>query len=515
MEAGGQAFASPPSSPPPPAPQHAYPAGARREVGPRHKLSQLLSRNMVAAGTFATGKTFDPRKKDNEEMPQACMPRIKLKAMGSSLALPLTKRQAEKLKAAQISAGQERDVNADGVPETRLPWAVRPDIDFKIVNHKAWSAGVVAPVVRQVQEAMGFGEWEVEASLSEMLLCEEGCFYSEGRESDESPGVFATLMFQMPSAVEGGVFTVSDPSSMGSPPPADAGSLRDNAANGRSISFSGPEMYYVAFYTDCERELSQVTRGSLLTLVYNLRRVTPPVAAAGGRSSKATGSTAMPDEEMLAWAAEDAGFYSLPSTGGGGCGRGSSSGGGAGVVGAPAPAPGGGGGSIGLTGIGDSPWTSAGTGRGSGAKATNEQALFARAKADAARRHAAVFLDPPSVPQPADAAHVREIAGAIRNWSTAGEAPSKLVLALSHHYPLDKGSPANGAGMSGLKGRDRAVCNLLRLARETLARDLAARGASSGFSRGGGLAEGAGMMEVDGGGQLSTTAAGASALAVW
>lgn len=24
---------------------------------------------------------------------------------------------------------------------------------------------------------MGFEEWEVEASLSEMLLCEEGCFY--------------------------------------------------------------------------------------------------------------------------------------------------------------------------------------------------------------------------------------------------------------------------------------------------------------------------------------------------
>lgn len=145
-EGGGHAFDS--SSPP--TPQHDHPAGGRREVGPRQKLSRLLSSNLVASGTFATGKTFDPRIHGNEEMPQACMPRIKLKAMGSSLALPLTKRQAEKLKLAQMSAGQERDVNADGVPETRLPWAVRPDIDFKIVNHKAWSAGVVAPVVRQV-----------------------------------------------------------------------------------------------------------------------------------------------------------------------------------------------------------------------------------------------------------------------------------------------------------------------------------------------------------------------------
>lgn len=63
-------------------------------------------------------------------------------------------------------------------------------------------------------------------------------FCSEGRESDESPGVFATLMFQMPSVVEGGVFTVSDPSTMTSPS-ADAASLSDDTTSGRSISFSG------------------------------------------------------------------------------------------------------------------------------------------------------------------------------------------------------------------------------------------------------------------------------------
>ncbi len=43
-----------------------------------------------------------------------------------------------------------------------------------------------------------------------------------------------------------------------------------------------------------------------------------------------------------------------------------------------------------------------------------------RAKADAARRKAAVFINPPRVPQPADASHIREIADVVRNWS-AGE----------------------------------------------------------------------------------------------
>lgn len=122
--------------------------GQRPRVDPRLRLSQLLSKD-VASGRYATGRIIDPRRRD-PSMPQACMPRIKLKAMGNSLALPLSKRQTDKLKAAQVDAGQERDVNADGVPETRLPWAVRPDADFKIVNHKAWSTGVVAPAVKEV-----------------------------------------------------------------------------------------------------------------------------------------------------------------------------------------------------------------------------------------------------------------------------------------------------------------------------------------------------------------------------
>lgn len=41
---------------------------------------------------------------------------------------------------------------------------------------------VCPPAPLQVKEALGFGEWEVEASLSEMLLCEEDCFYRWGSQ---------------------------------------------------------------------------------------------------------------------------------------------------------------------------------------------------------------------------------------------------------------------------------------------------------------------------------------------
>ncbi|CAM9668805.1 unnamed protein product, partial [Hapterophycus canaliculatus] len=411
----------------------------------------------------------------------------------------------------------------------------------------------------QVQEALGFEEWEVEASLSEMLLCEKDCFYSEGQESDESPGVFATLMFQLPSSVEGGVFTVSDPSVMPACAAADptaagaGGDLSTDDKGGRSISFSGemsllacrgPGMYYVAFYTHCERELSQVIDGNLLTLVYNLRRVEsnprrpapptadpavssrptpqPPRGAAPGAAAAAAAATSPVVEETREWALEDAGFFApgapmdaLVACGGGGGSDGESapSGGPVDAVvarGGGGGAGGGGGGDGGaetsFAGIGNFPWAkvSAGYGSGSGGRteSVNEhvRALLARAESCAARRRSAVFFDTPEVPQPADADHVREIARAVRSWAAAGgvESPAKLVLALSHHYP----SPPTS--ISGLKGRDRAVCHLLRLARDVLARDLGARppvhvpAEADAGRRGAGSATGAGAMDVQG-----------------
>lgn len=64
---------------------------------------------------------------------------------------------------------------------------------------------------------------------------------SEGKESDESPGVFATLIIQLPSNVEGGVFTVSDPSASPNIMPG-GGAEGAVARDGSSIAFSGEEI---------------------------------------------------------------------------------------------------------------------------------------------------------------------------------------------------------------------------------------------------------------------------------
>ena len=131
---------------PPPSPSASILARSRKKCdgSTRRSLSELLSRNTaIAAGKYACGGKLTPRIRE-------WYPRVKLKAMPASLSLPLTFREATRLKESQIEAGQERDVNMDGVPETRLPWAVRPGADFKIVNNKMWTTMVVAPVLKQV-----------------------------------------------------------------------------------------------------------------------------------------------------------------------------------------------------------------------------------------------------------------------------------------------------------------------------------------------------------------------------
>ncbi|CAM9481537.1 unnamed protein product, partial [Laminaria digitata] len=317
---------------------------------------------------------------------------------------------------------------------------------------------------------------------------------SEGRESDDSPEVFATLMFQLPSDfdVEGGVFKVFDPSLPPPPPPGASASAAAATANNRDLSVrcvymhssaAGPDMYYTAFYTDCERELSQVTRGRLLTLVYNLQRAPtsprgrvdiggiPVQMEAAGRSQRLEPDS-MSEKESSYWLDENAAFFSPASWGGrGGGGRGKGRGRGGG--GGRGKGGGGGGGSPGAGGSASTSPTGAAMVESTSGKVGFQttgttstvvaQEAAVTALADALRRRGAVLTNPPEVPQPANALHVRDIADVVREWSVAADAPEKLVLALSYRYPLD-----GVTGESDLKGRDRAVCNLLRLAREVL-----------------------------------------------
>lgn len=134
----------------------------------RNRMSDLLSRqyHQVASGNYVCGGTLDSKT-------WPFLPRIKHKSMPTSLQLPLASGEVNRLKKAQTKAGQGRDCNVDGEEETRLPWAIRPELDFKIVNYKVWASNVVTPLVKKVRLTIARSgvDWPIAVSCCLQYSC--------------------------------------------------------------------------------------------------------------------------------------------------------------------------------------------------------------------------------------------------------------------------------------------------------------------------------------------------------
>ncbi len=110
--------------------------------------------------------------------------------------------------------------------------------------------------------ALGLDEHQtahVHANLYKLLLYEPGGHFAAHRDTEKEPGMFATLVVQLPVAGghAGGVLTVRH--------------------GGRHVEWDSErgsstcsDLQYAAFYADCEHELSAVTAGLRVVLVYNL-----------------------------------------------------------------------------------------------------------------------------------------------------------------------------------------------------------------------------------------------------
>lgn len=89
-----------------------------------------------------------------------------------------------------------------------------------------------------------------------MLIYDKGSFFAPHRDSEKTPGMFATLVVCLPSRHEGGTLIVK------------------HDGQTKEIDFGGPESefktHYAAFYADCQHEITPVTAGYRIGLVYNL-----------------------------------------------------------------------------------------------------------------------------------------------------------------------------------------------------------------------------------------------------
>jgi len=192
-------------------------------------------------GDFHASGTFDLRP-----------PEIEVEGFGV-LALPVLPDQAKRLVAiaerAPFGCGQETIVDTD----VRRSWQI--STDHVRIGGKRWKAAL-DEVVARVASGLGVSDG-VEAQFYKLLVYETGGFFVDHRDTEKSPGMFATLVIALPSRSLGGELVVRH-----------AG----REARIDMISEDPAEARFAAFYADCIHEVRPVESGSRLTLIYNLIR---------------------------------------------------------------------------------------------------------------------------------------------------------------------------------------------------------------------------------------------------
>lgn len=192
------------------------------------------------------------------------LPGLEVEGVGS-LGVPVTAADAKRLieRASQAPYGRGEETIVD--TNVRRVWQLEPG-QFSVGN-PAWEQ-FVAGIVEAVRKEFGIGQ-KVDHELYKLLIYEEGSFFAPHRDTEKIPGMFATLVVALPSRHAGGTLIVT------------------HDGETKRIDFGGADaefkVRYAAFYADCQHEITPVTDGHRVCLVYNLalaRRKTQPSAPA-------------------------------------------------------------------------------------------------------------------------------------------------------------------------------------------------------------------------------------------
>lgn len=179
-------------------------------------------------------------------------PNLEVTGVGT-IALPLLPSQAEELVAVAERApyGRGEDTLVD--TDVRRTWQIGPE---RIrIGGRHWSRSL-SGIVERCAAGLGVAE-PVSAELYKMLIYDTGSFFVEHRDTEKTPGMFATLVVVLPSICTGGELVVRH--------------------RGREVCLDlacpeASEAAFAAFYADCVHEVRPVTSGCRLVLVYNLVR---------------------------------------------------------------------------------------------------------------------------------------------------------------------------------------------------------------------------------------------------
>ena len=138
-------------------------------------------------------------------------------------------------------------------PAVRRTWQISPD--HVHIGGRHWER-TLDTIVARAAEGLGVNE-PIDAEFYKLLVYDRGSFFVGHRDTEKSPGMFATLVIVLPSVSSGGELVV-----------------RHGGREARlDLRCDDPsEAAFAAFYADCVHEVLPITEGCRLTLVYNLRR---------------------------------------------------------------------------------------------------------------------------------------------------------------------------------------------------------------------------------------------------
>ncbi len=203
-------------------------------------LAECLDRVQRPGDFYATG-TFDIHP-----------PRLEIEGVGP-IALPLLPVQAEQIKSVAEQAPYGRGTETLVDTEVRRTWQI--DAARVRIGGRRWTEDLDR-VVARVAAALGVSG-RVEAELYKLLVYDQGSFFMAHRDTEKSPGMFATLVVVLPGDYQGGELAIRH---------------RDQEVQLDLHRDEPSEAAFAAFYADCRHEVLPIRFGHRLTLIYNLIR---------------------------------------------------------------------------------------------------------------------------------------------------------------------------------------------------------------------------------------------------
>lgn len=192
------------------------------------------------------------------------MPMVEVDGIGL-LSFPLPQAQIAALVAAAERAPYGRGEQTVVDTSVRRVWQV--DAARVRISGKSWAQSL-GRILAETGRGLGCENAAIQAELYKLLVYDPGGFFLAHRDSEKAPGMFGTLLLQLPSPHVGGELRIRHGS-------------RETRIDLSASDCS--ELGFAAFYADCEHEVRPVESGHRVCLVFNLLRgaasVTPLATA--------------------------------------------------------------------------------------------------------------------------------------------------------------------------------------------------------------------------------------------